>query len=90
MPDAAVTFRPRERPSVRYEDCRAYDVLHHGEPIGHVESRREESWQTTDSGVRFGLRGRPKTWRAYDLTGERVGLGYTRRQAVEWLLRTQP
>lgn len=87
MVQPSLAFTPTATPAYADEDDRAYAVLLDGREIGTVRSRRTESWRTLPSGVRYGLRGRPKHWEAYRPNGQRVGHRYdTRGRAASELI----
>lgn len=73
------------------DDCHAYNVWRANESLGvlgWVEAHRTESWRKTSTGVRYGYRGKPKTWWAYLPGGVCVGMHYrTRQAAAEALVR---
>jgi hypothetical protein len=89
---AVAEFRYRKvewdvRPAPRREtDARAYEVFHEGEYIGEVFSFREESWRQLPSGVRYGLRGRPKYWSPRTAPHVRAPRCRSRQEAAEKLL----
>lgn len=50
-----------------------YEVWLGDQVIGHVFSRKVESWRQLPSGVRYGLRGTPTEWGYVDLDRDNSG-----------------
>lgn len=78
----SVQLAPHQPIGVIYSDLRRYDVFLDGDPIGWVESRREESWRQMSSGVRYSKRGNPKSWAAHSADSGFEGNHYMSRAAA--------